>query len=235
MCQRLEVPRKTTVCHLKCFTLWVEGFKEEYFRHKHHHTCRPCDSQWFCLPGSVESIFCWEHPTLLPPQLFSRSMTVERLCWFNSQKKAFLSFPGSTPRRQNSQGSWGQHCQHTCHRAAPQASLPPQRKGGEAPSAIYLSAYTQQTTSYKLIQSLEVQHDHWEDTVNYPLIKLQLDIQHLEWGGFLSKIWRGKGKFWLWVSNPSPATWPWPNLLTFRSLCFLVFKMGTGIIPTPPG
>lgn len=98
-----------------------------------------------------------------------------------------------------------------------------------------LSAYPQQTTSYKLIQSLEVQHDHWEDTVNYPLIKLQLDIQHLEWRGFLSKIWRGKGKFWLWVSNPSPATWPWPNLLTFWSLCFLVFKMGTGIIPTPPG
>lgn len=61
MCQRLEVPRKTTICHLKCFTVWVEGFKEEYFRHKHHRACRPCDSQCFCLPGSASSIFCWEH------------------------------------------------------------------------------------------------------------------------------------------------------------------------------
>lgn len=76
MCQRLEVPRKTTVCHLKCFTLWVESFQEEYFRHKHHRACRPCDSQCFCLPGSAYSIFCWERPTLLPPPLFSRSMTV---------------------------------------------------------------------------------------------------------------------------------------------------------------
>lgn len=133
MCQRLEVPRKTTVCHLKCFTLWVEGFKEEYFRHKHHRACRPCDSQCFCLPGSAESIFCWERPSLLPPQLFSKSMTVERPRWFNSQKKAFLSFPGSTPRRQNSQGSWGQHCQHTCHRAAPPASLPHRGRAGRLP------------------------------------------------------------------------------------------------------
>lgn len=37
-CQRLEVPCKTLVCHLK-FTLWVKFFKEKYFRQKHLQAC----------------------------------------------------------------------------------------------------------------------------------------------------------------------------------------------------
>lgn len=126
--------------HVKLFALWAECFKEKYFRQKHPHDYSLClshvssDSQPLFF-----SIFYPEHPTLYPPPdsfpdqwlfNFTPGSRARRKCSWISQSVS--------PLGQDSQGTWGQHLQHTCHGAAWQVPLPPpQGKGRDALHVVY--------------------------------------------------------------------------------------------------
>ena len=93
----------------------------------------------------VYSFFCPEYFTQLPPPFFSRSTTVELQPWCNSQKKAFLHFPGSAPLGAVLPRHLRTRLQHT----SKGKSIPLQGKG-RGPSCSFshlLWAYHWQTTN----------------------------------------------------------------------------------------
>lgn len=148
-------------------------------------------------------------PYSFPDQWLLTSILVQQ------PEESFPEFPKQCPS-QNSQGSWGQHYQHTCHRTAPQAS-PPQRKGEEAPSASTVSI-SQANNFLQTDPKLRGPTGSRKLPANKaPVLSITLWMK-----GFLVRNRKRKSKVWLWRSNPHPATWPWPNLLTFLSLfpCF---------------
>lgn len=122
MHQRSEVPRKTTMCHLQFFTLWLKCLKGEHCRRKRHRACR---SAFITVSAS---------PSLLLRLLARTSSPTPTTTLFQISDclTSIVTVPGSiarrklswisAPLRQNYQGTWGQHCQHTCHRAASEAS-----------------------------------------------------------------------------------------------------------------
>lgn len=135
MCQRLKVPRKTTVCHLKCFILWVEGFKEEYLKHKHHCACR----SWFlsvsasrALPSLsfAENVRPYSHHNSFPDQWLlnvrAGSIARRKLSWVSQAAPLRGRTPKAPGDNTASTPATGQH-----------KPLSPTEEGREAPSAIY--------------------------------------------------------------------------------------------------